>query len=69
MVEVEQRSDNQIEILVAHVQNMRLCQRESRNKDFYAYREKAMPCSAVLVRKPTICLRANVSVPFMPIPS
>ena len=42
LVEVEQRSDNQIEILVAHVQNMRLCQRESRNKDFYAYREKAM---------------------------
>ena len=28
LVEVEQRSDNQIEILVAHVQNMRLCQRE-----------------------------------------
>lgn len=42
LVEVEQRSDNQIEILVALVQNMRLCQRESRNKDFYAYREKAM---------------------------
>ena len=42
LLEVEQRSDNQIEILVAHVQNMRLCQRESRNKDFYAYREKAM---------------------------
>ncbi len=40
--EVERNSDNQIEILIAHVQNMRLCQRESRNKDFYAYREKAM---------------------------
>ena len=40
--EVEQHSDNQIEILIAHVQNMRLCQRESRNKDFYAYREKAL---------------------------
>ena len=40
--EVERRSDNQIEILIAHIQNMRLCQRESRNKDFYAYREKAM---------------------------
>ena len=40
--QVERRSDNQIEILIAHVQNMRLCQRESRNKDFYAYREKAL---------------------------
>mgnify|MGYP002517432228 FL=1 len=42
LAEVERRSDNQIEILIAHIQNMRLCQRESRNKDFYAYREKAM---------------------------
>ena len=41
LAEVERRSDNQIEILIADVQNMRLCQRESRNKDFYAYREKA----------------------------
>ena len=39
---VEERSDNQIELLIADVQNMRLCQREARNKDFYAYREKAM---------------------------
>ena len=39
---VEKRSDNQIELLIADVQNMRLCQREARNKDFYAYREKAM---------------------------
>ena len=38
---VEERSDNQIELLIADVQNMRLCQREARNKDFYAYREKA----------------------------
>lgn len=42
LAEVEKHSDNQIEILIAHVQNMRLCQRESRNKDFYAYREKAL---------------------------
>ena len=39
---VEEKSDNQIEILIADVQYMRLCQRQSRNKDFYAYREKAM---------------------------
>ncbi len=39
---VEERSDNQIELLIADVQNMRLCQRESRNKDFYSYREKAL---------------------------
>lgn len=35
-------SDNQVELLVADVQHMRLCQRESRNKDFYYYRERAM---------------------------
>lgn len=34
-------TDNQIEQLVADVQMMRLCQRQSRNKDFYVYREKA----------------------------
>ena len=39
---VEEVSDNQIELAIADVQNMRLCQRESHNKDFYAYREKAM---------------------------
>lgn len=35
-------TDNQIELLVADVQCMRLCQRESRNKDFYDYRESAL---------------------------
>ena len=40
--EVEASTDNQIELLIADVQNMRLCQREARNKDFYAYRESAM---------------------------
>ncbi len=39
---IEDRSDNQIELLIADIQNMRLCQRESHNKDFYAYREEAM---------------------------
>ena len=40
--QVESRSDNQIELLIADIQNMRLCQREARNKEFYSYREKAM---------------------------
>ena len=35
-------SDNQIELLVGYVQQMRLCQRRSRNKDFYDYRERAI---------------------------
>ena len=35
-------TDNQVELLVADVQYMRLCQRESRNKDFYDYRERAV---------------------------
>ena len=35
-------TDNQIELLVCYVQQMRLCQRQSRNKDFYDYRERAI---------------------------
>ncbi len=35
-------TDNQIELLVADIQNMRLCQRKSRNKMFYDYRESAV---------------------------
>ena len=35
-------TDNQIELLVSDVQCMRLCQRQSRNKDFYTYRESAL---------------------------
>lgn len=34
-------TDNQIELLIADVQKMRLCQRRSRNKDFYTCREEA----------------------------
>ena len=34
-------SNNQVELLVADVQEMRLCQRESRNKEFYDYYERA----------------------------
>ncbi len=35
-------TDNQLELLVAYVQQMRLCQRRSANREFYDYREKAM---------------------------
>ena len=38
---VEQKSNNQLELLIADVQSMRICQRESHNKDFYTYRERA----------------------------
>ena len=34
-------TNNQVELLVADVQRMRLCQRESKNKLFYDYREQA----------------------------
>lgn len=37
-------SDNQIELLVAYVQQMRLCQRQSQNKNFYDWRERAVNC-------------------------
>jgi len=39
---IRKMTDNQLELLVADVQSMRLCQRESRNKDFYDYRESAL---------------------------
>lgn len=35
-------TDNQIELLIAEVQYMRLCQRQSQNKNFYDYREQAL---------------------------
>jgi len=35
-------TDNQLELLVCYVQQMRLCQRRSRNKDFYDFRERAL---------------------------
>ena len=38
---IERLTDNQIELLVADIQQMRLCQRRSRNKDFYVYWERA----------------------------
>lgn len=39
--EVERLTDNEVELLVADVQLMRLCQRQSKNKDFYFYSERA----------------------------
>ena len=37
-------TDNQIELLVGNVQQMRLCQRMSDSKNFYNYRQKAEEC-------------------------
>lgn len=34
-------SENQLELAIADIQQMRLCQRESRNKEFYEYQESA----------------------------
>ena len=42
--QVPQLTDNQIEILISDVQLMRLCQRESFNKEFYDYHERALRC-------------------------
>ena len=39
---VKKITDNQIELFVSDVQAMRLCQRQSRNKSFYTYRELAL---------------------------
>ena len=35
-------TDNQVELLIADVQQMRLCQRRSANKEFHDYRERAL---------------------------
>ena len=35
-------TDNQLELLVCYVQQMRLCQRRSRNKEFHDFREHAL---------------------------
>ena len=39
--EVEDITDNQIQLLIAYVQQMRICQRRSRNREFHEYRELA----------------------------
>lgn len=38
---VDYITDNQVELLIADIQRMRLCQRESNNKKFYDFRERA----------------------------
>jgi len=40
--EILQITDNQTELLVSYIQQMRLCQRRSKNREFYEYRENAM---------------------------
>lgn len=39
--QLTQLTDNQIELLIADVQQMRLCQRQSHNREFYVFRENA----------------------------
>lgn len=39
--EVTEITDNQVQLLIAYVQQMRLCQRRSRNREFHEYREQA----------------------------
>ena len=40
--EIASLTDNQLELLVCYVQQMRLCQRRSMNREFYEFREKAV---------------------------
>lgn len=42
--EVFRITDNQLELLIANVQMMRVCQRESANREFYQYQSKAEKC-------------------------
>ena len=39
---VYEATDNQIELMIADIQMMRICQRQSENKNFYKYREMAV---------------------------
>ena len=39
--EIGQITDNQIELLIANVLQMKLCQKQSHNKDFYVYSQQA----------------------------
>ena len=40
--EIPELTDNQLELFVCDVQQMRLCQRRSRNREFYEFRERAV---------------------------
>ena len=42
--QIPEMTDNQLELLVSYVQQMRLCQRRSHNKDFHDFRERAITC-------------------------
>lgn len=44
LADVASSTDNQIELLVGNVQLMRLCQRQSDNKNFYHHRQRALVC-------------------------
>ena len=39
--DIPQTTDNQIELFVCYIQQMRLCQRRSSNREFHEYRERA----------------------------
>ena len=41
LTQVVETTDNQIQQLIAYVQQMRLCQRRSKNREFHEYRELA----------------------------
>ncbi|WP_459995073.1 sensor histidine kinase [Prevotella dentasini] len=38
---IDAMTDNQVELLIADIQRMRVCQRKSKNKEFYDYHERA----------------------------
>jgi signal transduction histidine kinase len=42
LTQIAPLTDNQLELFVCYVQQMRLCQRRSNNREFYEYREKAV---------------------------
>ena len=42
-------TDNQVELLIADIQLMRLCQRESRNKEFYDYHEAVSSLPHIII--------------------
>ena len=41
LLQIPKTTDNQVQLLVAYVQQMRLCQRRSRNREFHEFRELA----------------------------
>ena len=43
-------TDNQIQLFISYVQQMRLCQRRSNNREFYEYRELADRIQTLAIR-------------------